>query len=146
MIKTRLFVIFFCIVCFASCSSSSDYLINEEMKRSEFVQMSFIRQQAMLSNLKPEIRARLWKDKLSDTIASNNLNNDEKELINNLYEIVNADIYIDGSQAHSRFVEGCEQVTEILTEEYGWTEEKMFLYLMTIMTEKELKAVGYSID
>ncbi|MBO7070837.1 MAG: bacteriocin fulvocin C-related protein [Bacteroidales bacterium] len=142
MIKTRLFVILFCIVCFASCSANGDNKINDEMKRSELVKLSFVEQQAILSNLKPEIRERLWKDKLSDTMASNNLTQDEKSLIKTLYDNMEADMYIEGTESHSIIIAECEKLTEVLTNDYGWTEEKLFLYLMTIMTEKELKDAG----
>lgn len=138
----RFWKLFAVMMFLAACTGGRDYRINDTMNRSDLVSLPYSEQLQLLSTLDPEIKLRLWKDKLSDTMSSERLSEDEKALVKDVFDNLTADAFIEGTEACSHFQSDCNQLIVVLKEKFGWTEEKSFLYLMTIMTEKELKEAG----
>ena len=126
----------------AACTGGRDYRINDEMNRSDLVLLPYQEQQQIISTLDPAVKLRLWKDKLSDTMASDRISQDEKSLLKELFDNLGEDAFVEGTEAYTSFQSASDKLVEVLTQRYGWTEEKLFLYLMTIMAEKELKDAG----
>ncbi len=138
----RFWKLFAVMMLLAACTGGRDYRINDTMNRSDLVSLPYSEQLQILSTLDPEIKLRLWKDKLSDTMSSERLSEDEKALVKDVFDNLTADTFIEGTEACSHFQSDCNLLVVVLKEKFGWTEEKSFLYLMTIMTEKELKEAG----
>lgn len=112
---------------------------NSQTLRPEIVQMSIGEQRNMLLGCTAEEKATLWTIKIEDTLGSENLSSEEKAVISRLKKEITPGAFENQSSDQKHFQEVSADVERILVEKYGWSENKLFVYLMTIMTEKEIK-------
>ena len=88
--------------------------------------------------LAPEIQASLWRFKLTDDIKTGTLTKEERKIFKSLRSMISPDCMKADSQAQKDLRAETERVSARLAE-MGWSEEKMFAYLETVLTLDELK-------
>lgn len=119
--------------CVNNMTSSGDKPIREDI-----VSMSLPNQRAYVVSLTPEQRYELWKYKLEDTLTSMSLTKEEKAVISPLYKSLCVDSFTSGTEQYDLFAIMCTDVNKSLRDQFGWDDLKMFRFLETVMTEKEI--------
>lgn len=126
-----------------SCANSperiADIQINDSLKRSDLVRHSLSEQREIIKSLQPEKQYELWKAKLEYVYSQKNLSKEESSIIRSMKENLSSDFF---EQKDSVFLSELSNGILTLQEEYGWTEERIFINFMTIMTEEELSTLS----
>ena len=100
--------------------------------------MDFIALDEYVKNLSPEEKADLWKLKIQDTLESEDLSEEEKNLIRDFSDILNENCYEgDTAQSHEAREKG-ENLEQTLIEKFGWDEKKLFHYMGIVLTDAEI--------
>lgn len=123
----------------SSNSTDLDYALNDTLSRKELLLNIPIQKQIRLSkSLSPAIQAKLWSTKIEDTLSSPDLSSNEKDVIKMLVPFIKEESF---SGNNSMLANKCEEVGKILTEQFDWDEEKLFIYLSNFYTQEEYKQI-----
>lgn len=131
------------IILVAGCSQNKgantliypDYALNDTLSRKDLLINIPIQKQIKLSKqLSPDIQSQLWLTKINDTLDSQALTEDEKGEIETLIPFLSPDYFAEKNDILST---KCEDLNHAMTTKYGWSEEKVFLYLGNFYTQKE---------
>lgn len=145
--KKTLIVAFFLLMgcCAFAQSSNQDFSVNDTLKRSELVKLDLSQQKAIFSTLLPEQCYLLWKTKFADNIHSEKLETGEKAIMHFLYSFLSPSVYDSQEKdAVEQFKKVAETAQNVLELYYDWSPSKIFRYLYTFMTEKEIEAYNAS--
>lgn len=150
MRKQRILTVLFSTVLlmtFGIKAEGKDFYVKENLKRSDIVNMNICGQANLrASDYAPEIQAKLWKYKIKDTIGSEKLCKEEKALIKTFTKKINKQCFIKNSDARACLTNRLSELQDILITDYGWSEEKLYVYLETLLTVDELKRMVKSQD
>ena len=117
-----------------------DYYL--EAPRSEFVKLKFEQQRSLYNLFSPEQKADLWKCKWKwkDIRKSDLLSSAEKKELKAFYRLVSPRVF-DATDAdmYAMFQTESERVMAIMSEKFGWDDQKVFTYLVCWMTEAEIR-------
>ena len=127
-LQLSLLACFFVLV--ASCGQ------NRTDIREELVSLTPCELQKKLSTLSAGELCELWRHKIDNTLKSNNLSDEEKEIIRPLETLLTKENYEDNNDDDTEFI---NQLTEELKEKFGWNDEKLYKYLGTVLTEEEVE-------
>lgn len=125
----------------ASCNFSQDkeIKINENLTRSEFVEMDYAAQRSILGQISPETKYELYKYKYAIDLKENNFTKEEREAIDKyLNKYLNSETFLNRIPA--------EEENELITyfqEELKWTNNQIHGFFMTPMTLKEFNEKGW---
>lgn len=143
--KRIVYLISFCLL--LTCCKSTvvsnkpvdlDYPVNDTLSRLEFLADVPIQKQAGFAraNFAPAVQAQLWMTKIEDTMSSPDLSDAEKDVIKKLVPCITESTFAGD---RSELAEISDEVGSILVEQYGWDEEKLFVYLSTFYTVEEYR-------
>lgn len=124
-----------CGVSVFACGKNKDFYVNESMRRSELVTLGVDRQREVFRQCSPEVKADLYKYKIkSDLKEDKSLTKEDRKLLKEVYRHLKPETYrYPKDKAETAFREYVFSRLSAL----GWTEEKTFKYLETIMTSAE---------
>lgn len=130
-----------CLFVISGCVSkpNGDYEVIDGVMRSELVQLSLFEQQKTLADVTPEIKTRLWIEKYTDTMLSNKLTEEEKDIIRPWKDYITIECFQKATaglddEEYELFKANLEAE---LMGRLGWDESKFYEYLCTVMTERE---------
>ena len=116
-----------------------DYYL--EAPRSEFVKLKFEQQRSLYNLFSPEQKADLWKCKWKDIRKSDLLSSAEKKELKKFYSLVSPRVFDEADAGtNAMFQAESEMVMAIMSEKFGWDDQKVFTYLVCWMTEAEIRA------
>lgn len=130
-----------CLVLAISCTQNTfklkDIQINESLSRTELVKLPLSEQQRIISELSPNKKYELWRAKMDYLISSSELEEAELYLLTNLRQQMSVDFF-SGEDATCQNT--LDATINDLKMKHAWSEEKIFVHFMTIMTEEEFKS------
>lgn len=124
-----------------ACGRSRDFYVNENMRRSELVRLGVDRQREVFRQCSPEVKADLYRFKIkSDLKEDKSLTREDRKLLKEVYRHLKPETYRNpkdkGETAFREYVSS--RLSDL-----GWSEEKSFKYLETIMTAAEYESHGF---
>lgn len=124
-----------------SCTftSKNEIKINDNLTRSEFVEMDYAAQRSILGQISPETKYELYKYKYAIDLKEHDFTKEEREAIDKyLNKFLKIETFINGIPA--------EEENELFTyfqEELKWTNNQIHGFFMTPMTLKEFNEKGW---
>ena len=131
------------IVCLSCNNPNSGLPSDPDLNYQELITKTPAQQGSIIAKLNPKTRVALWIRKIDDTLASEQLNDREKNLIRPLRSMISQEVFIEGSPENELFNAFCPILEDLLIKEMGWDEKKLFKYLETVMTEEEISNCDY---
>ena len=104
--------------------------------RSEIVSLPLSRQRAIYRGLPGEVKVQLWKEKYEYVKKNNLLSEEELSLFSYLINSLNKEIFED-EEKRKMFNSFAEQWENIMREQFGWGDDKVFSIACCWMTEDE---------
>lgn len=116
-------------------SKSKDFYVNENMRRSELVRMEADKQREVFRKCPPEVKAELYRFKIkADLKDDKTLTRNERQLLKKIYRHIKPKIYRNPQSKSETEFKG---FVTARVRSLGWSEEKTYKYLETIMTVSE---------
>lgn len=122
------------ISCTRSIGELKDIQINENLSRTELVKLPLSEQRRIISELSPNKKYELWRVKMEYLIKNSELDKAETNLLLNLKQQMSIE-YFSGEDPTCQ--NALDATINELKNTHAWSEEKIFIYFMTIMTEEE---------
>ena len=113
-----------------------EIIVLDTLTRSSLVKLPINEQTEVLGKVTPEVKAGLFRYKLTKDLESGSLDEKESALIQKLKAGLSAKIYTD-STAKAEFNGLAQDIAGKLREECGWDDGKLFQYTETVMTAAE---------
>lgn len=139
--KKDLILLFVAMLVTISCNQSGekiqDIRLNDHLTRSELVLLPLNEQRLIIAQLTPEKQYVLWKAKMEYLINNSEFDVNEKEILHTLYEQMSVD-YFEGNDTSLTNI--LDISIKALRNQHHWTEDELFINLMTIMTEDEFES------
>ena len=108
--------------------------------RSVLVQLPFLKQQALYSQLSPKQQASLWQYKFKDIKESQMLSDDEKAELKRFYKFARPKYFdLNNTEALERYKLEAESFKMTMKKQYDWTDKEFFAYCECFMTEDEIR-------
>lgn len=108
--------------------------------RSEFVALPYEKQQALYDEFSGETIVALWQYKAGTVASDGSLSDAEKAELKKLYAYVQPR-HFDTSEGKEEFNAFASEWAAGMTKDYGWDEEKLFLWTYTWLTKDEIEAL-----
>lgn len=125
------------ISCNQDTGKIQDIRLNDRLTRSELVLLSLNEQRLMIAQLTPEKQYVLWKIKMEYLLDDSGFDSNEKEILNNLYKHMSVRYFEENDTTFTNIL---DMSIKALRNQYGWTEDELFINLMTIMTKEEFES------
>ena len=108
--------------------------------RSEFVALPYDKQQALYNEFSGETIVALWQYKAGTVASDGSLSDAEKAELKKFYAYVQPR-HFDTPEGKEEFNAFASEWAAGMTKDYGWDEEKLFLWTYTWLTKDEIEAL-----
>lgn len=131
-IKGLIYIFLICLLTSSCHDEVCDFEISQGIYRSDMVKMNLESQRILFRELSPEVKAQLYRYKLSYDLKTCNLSRQEKKVLREIMYYVTPETYYstaDSSEKELYFVSKLNAL--------GWDDDKIFKHTMIIMTVEE---------
>lgn len=132
----------FIVVITASCAiiaTPKELSLPNGMTRGELVSLIPLEQNQIVRSLPPEVQAELWRYKWDNLLSSNSLSKQEKKVIKQL-NCISARSFISGTNNNIKLKTKAKKVSDILRNDFAWSNERIEMLLGNVMTLEEIDA------
>lgn len=123
---------------FIEAAAQQNLFVYGDITRSEFVKLDMKEQQRIYRDMSAGQKEALWTYKFQISLKDQRLTPSEKQELQNMMDTMEIPGFFDntGNLSTEKFI---RKWTHKMTGKYGWSEDKLFYYTHTWMTDDELR-------